>query len=463
MITYSKSLGGFWLIFRCIGTSWPSGIIPGLVASAISLILGYLEDVDDVVRPPSDFISNTYAFQLFAYLLGILMVFRTNFAYNRYWEAVGMVQAMAAKWLDGACMGIVFDAGGSNEAPLLHGANEFASKQPHVKHANKGGLTHVQFFAEIVHLCSLLHAVALQHLRQDSDLDNLEYAPVPWHETDRFCNGSSVDAPTSPTRELSSSSVSGRLKRRVGLADFSQEGIAEVLSQQQLPVLGGLSDAERQALETHIAGVPLSTEARVAMVEGWFMRRLIARQKFEQGDSCDTSPPILSRLYQVISDGSLWFAHASKIAITPFPFPYHNLLSILLWVFTFLVPVVVNGIIKETGIRVVFSFLPAFAYQALAAVGDNIEDPFLPYDVNELPLPELQKSVNSRLIAFGIVPLRPTPSSEDISTLTLSPETGGSDKRLTSETFTVPSLELSLPSSGLTPRKMPQFGQISRV
>ncbi|OLP74040.1 hypothetical protein AK812_SmicGene46538, partial [Symbiodinium microadriaticum] len=47
---------------------------------------------------------------------------RTNFAYQRYWEAIGAMQNMAAKWLDGALMGITFDAGGSNARPLLHGA-----------------------------------------------------------------------------------------------------------------------------------------------------------------------------------------------------------------------------------------------------------------------------------------------------------------------------------------------------
>merc|ERR1712072_1322205 len=119
-----------------------------------------------------------------------------------------------------------------------------------------------------------------------------------------------------------------------------------------------------------------------------------------------TSPPILSRLYQVISDGCLWFSHASKIAITPFPFPYHNLISIFLWTYTFMVPVLVNGIIMEDVSRAVITFNAVFAYHSLAAVGDNLEDPFFPYDPNELPLQELQDNVNQRLLAFGVVPER---------------------------------------------------------
>merc|ERR1719440_2252228 len=101
------------------------------------------------------------------------MVFRTNFAYQRYWEAIGMVQAMAAKWLDGACMGIVFDAGGNAESPLLDGMSEEHSKQPHPKTGSKGGPAHSEFAADLVHVCSLLHALALQHFRDDGDLGNI--------------------------------------------------------------------------------------------------------------------------------------------------------------------------------------------------------------------------------------------------------------------------------------------------
>ena len=100
-------------------------------------------------------------------------------------------------------------------------------------------------------------------------------------------------------------------------------------ARQKLLVLGGLRKEERAVLEARRGcdrdelgseadsqGILLSTDARVAMVEGWFMRRLIGRQKFEQGrrrplqesiclfftslcaegESSATSPPILSRL-----------------------------------------------------------------------------------------------------------------------------------------------------------------------
>ncbi|CAE8622321.1 unnamed protein product [Polarella glacialis] len=173
---------------------------------------------------------------------------------------------------------------------------------------------------------------------------------------------------------------------------------------QKLPVLGGLKPEERIVLETDLLGSPLPTEARVAMVEGWFMRRLIARQKFEQGESSQTSSPVLCNLYQVMSDGALYFCEASKVAMTPFPFPYANVISVYLWIFTFLAPLIINGLIMDVALRAVLVFVTVFAYHALNNIGDNLEDPFLPYDPNELPLPAMQHGVNMRLFAFGVVP-----------------------------------------------------------
>jgi hypothetical protein len=364
----------------------------------------FWQAVDREVRNREEFISHPYAFQLIAYLLGVLIVFRTNFAYNRYWEAVGMVQAMGAKWADGTCMAVAFDASGRSDTPLLFGAREEPSCVPHPKHGHKGGPNHRGFCIEIMHLCSLMHALALQHLRDDPDLDNL--VPANTLNTahgdiaipDFFRKGMSA--------LLSKAEKSSSPTAKIGLTTYSQGHLKQVHHKLPLGVLGGLSRLERDVLESDGKGRALPTEVRVAMVEGWYMRRLINRQKFEEGETSVTSPPILSRLYQVISDGTLWFAHASKIAITPFPFPYHNLIAIFLWIFTFMVPILVNGIIMDTGLRAVICFFSVFCYHSLAAVGDNLEDPYLPYDPNELPLRDIQESMNMRLLAYGIVPER---------------------------------------------------------
>jgi len=395
MIRYKKTWYGVNIIFRIAGTSWPYGVLPGAFACAASIILSYYEKLDDTISERTEFIDHPYAFQLFAYMLGFLMVFRTNFAYQRYWEAMGMLQAMGAKWIDGACMGITFDAGGDSDSRLLAGMFSERSMADHPTTGSKGGPHHSLFAQDMCHLCSLLHALALMSCRGDTDLNNIGTA--------RDSSGNFISVRTTISSAQPTTSKK-RLAAMAGISHFGANHVKEVFSQQRLRVLGGLNQNERQALEKDCNGRPFSSEARVAMVQSWFMRRLIARQKFEQGESSATSPPILSRLYQVISDGGLWFSHASKIAITPFPLPYHNLIGILLWSYTFLVPFLINGLIMDKGARAGMAFMAVFVYHALAQVGDNLEDPYTPYDPNELPLPEIQDSVNTRLLMFGIVP-----------------------------------------------------------
>lgn len=357
-------------------------------------------------------------------------------------------------------MPITFDAGGKGggESPLLQGVSDKASRQS--THGGKGGQTHAEYAEEVMHICSLLHALALQHLRDDDDLDNL--LPVSASDVRAVGEWSSTDAHSHTTpgigrndlmmgHVLSMSSTHGAggagCRRRISLTpngggasleppskavaeahsapdcqfivrrlrhcasaflrlrpSFHGEHIRAANATLPLRVLGGLRPEEREVLELDVRGRALPTDTRVAMVGGWFMRRLIARQKFEQGESRNTSPPILSRLYQVISDGTLNYAAAAKLALVPFPFPYQNLLAIFLVLFTIYVPVLVNGILMNVGLRAAVSFVAVFSYNALAAVGNNLEDPFSPYDRNELPLHELQDSFIWRLLSFGTVP-----------------------------------------------------------
>lgn len=224
MIHYQKGFGGLFIVLQVAGTSWPYGILPGLLSAALGYVLGELEDLDSVVRDKTEFIDNPYPFQLFAYLVGFVIVFRTNFAYQRYWEGIDAVQRMGAKWLDGACMAIAFDAPGDVSQPFLaasikptttteisrrtsatSGTSSGAPCAPSVDAEPKEGdvipvgskesnfipmdstvlddeshaaetpemISHRDFFAEMCHLFSLLHALSLQHLRCDCDLDNL--------------------------------------------------------------------------------------------------------------------------------------------------------------------------------------------------------------------------------------------------------------------------------------------------
>mmetsp|Transcript_34653 Transcript_34653/g.78361 ORF Transcript_34653/g.78361 Transcript_34653/m.78361 type:complete len:499 (+) Transcript_34653:133-1629(+) len=386
MIHYKKGCAGLWIVLHFAGTSWSSGIIPGLISACIGLAISQVSDLDATISDEDRFIDNPYPFQLFAYMVGFLMVFRTNFAYQRYWEALDAVQRMGAKWFDGACMSIAFDAPGAGDAsmPYLAG-RDHPERQRQLKDV---GHSHTEFFFQVAHLFSLLHGLALQHLRCDPDLTNLEA-----HE-----NLHTPFVPP-PVPSIIAHKSSG------GLAAFSEGNVRSQLQLRKLKILGALAPEELVLLEENTQNSQVPTLARVAMVQSWIMRRLISRQKYEpMGEMGKTSPPILSRLYQVISDGHLGFSQASKVSDTPFPFPYHNLIRIFLWMYALSVPFVINSKVLHILARFIMNFLAVWAYFALCEVGDNLEDPFLPYDPNELPLQAIQHAFNARLLSLNRVP-----------------------------------------------------------
>ncbi|CAE7432472.1 METAP2, partial [Symbiodinium pilosum] len=317
----------------------------------ISTFMGLYPDIDVLTRDRNGYVGHPYAFRLFAVVVGNLLIFKMNAAYQRYWEAAGALQSMAAKWLDGACMAVTFDAGGDSDHPYLNGSEWHRSAEPDPNTGSKGGPDHAEYVQDVLHLCSLLHAVTLQHLRRDGNLDNL------------------VPSKLGPRHTVLPNSPSFWSERSM----FSPEHISDLYKIQKLPVLGGLRPEEKLALQTDSKGQELPTCARAAMVEGWFMRRLIGRQKFEQGETSKTSPPILSRLYQVISDGTLWSYTAAKSSEIPFPFPYQNFVEVMVWLFSFLAPVVINGIIFEQFLRTVASFTVVLCFHTLKNTSDVME------------------------------------------------------------------------------------------
>lgn len=422
MITYRKGAYGIFLIFRLVGTSWPHGIGPGLFSATIGLVLGLLEDVNLLVTDDNLFVVNPYPYQLFAYLVGFMLVFRSNFGYGRYWEALDAVQRMGSKWLDGACMAVAFDAkadkGGYSpylQSSYVSGLNGASSPRINGNGGSPStdqddekpsqGIDHPHFFEEVLHLFSLLHALAFMHLRFDDNLDNLQYSQVPRHHYGDSDPGMLDDL---STKQTSASNI---------ISDFRAKDCSRTRWVLELRVLGGVSEQEMQVLQTDQDGHVVSSLARIAMVESWIMRRVTARQKHEPaGDMGKTPPPILSRMVQVLSDGCLAFSQAAKVAETPFPFPYQNMISLFLWLFAATTPFMVNANLMNIPARFIVNFIAVCAYFSLAEVCDNLEDPYMPYDPNDLPLEAMHHSFNARLVAFGAVP-----SSESLPARPSSP------------------------------------------
>ena len=98
MITYNKIGWGLPLLLRMYGSAFPRSF-PAAAISAGVTVLFYLtiQDADERWWGPP------YPYQIFAYIVGFIVIFRSNFGYSRYWEGRTWFQNMTAAWVD-ACI-----------------------------------------------------------------------------------------------------------------------------------------------------------------------------------------------------------------------------------------------------------------------------------------------------------------------------------------------------------------------
>jgi len=127
-----------------------------------------------------------------------------------------------------------------------------------------------------------------------------------------------------------------------------------------------------------------------------------------------------------------------------------------LFLYSLTVPFVINAKLLNIGARLVMNFMAVWSYFALCEVGDNLEDPFLPYDPNELPLQAIQQAFNARLLTLYKVPMQ----TQECRLIHNGPEVldKGEQFEFAEVSPAAQSPERSIPSSGAgdSPEKQPE-------
>lgn len=119
MIIYEK--GGFdgpAKLFRVHGSAVYKSFLPAIFSSVVSFMYDYAEFsgtrrahvpfVRDIFRANIEedytIIRHPYTINAFIAIFSLLITFRLNFAYSRYWEGATSVYGMISKWLDVAIL-----------------------------------------------------------------------------------------------------------------------------------------------------------------------------------------------------------------------------------------------------------------------------------------------------------------------------------------------------------------------
>ena len=345
-----------------------SPIIRSLPVAALCALMGWLLE-----RYASQTIEqafhNPYPYQLYAYVVGFSLVFRCNLSYNRFWEARGALATMGSKWADVALQLRVFDEEGIRKlgAPAESDRDYDTSFAEHA-----------------VHLVSLMHAVALRSLRGDF----LRPASGGWRP------GVNLETDRGPQQTPPELDIMQNMQRKFKLASimFLRETHSdwggEVMAKNPFPVLGGLDAAEAELLFGEPGG-----EEQVAHVMEALLAQM-ARRGLNGGLA--VAGPILSRTYQVLSDGHVGYSTARKIKDTPFPYAYAHTLFIMLAVFVFTLPCLAVAMLNDSWVVALLCFAASASYIALYETARELEDPYGIHS-NDLPLCQLQHQFNRRI------------------------------------------------------------------
>jgi len=111
----------------------------------------------------------------------------------------------------------------------------------------------------------------------------------------------------------------------------------------------------------------------------------------------DIPPPILSRVYQTLSRGFVNLLNAVKIKDTNFPFPWAQMIYLLLVIHSLFTPLIVTSFTSSYQWAIPVTFLPVFGMFALNQVAAQLEMPF-GTDDNDLPLTHFQWEFNRSLL-----------------------------------------------------------------
>lgn len=361
MINYDNG-HQFFILLKMSGSVLPSCVPVGMATFVLGLALSLIREFkgewivkvfqSEDKRDPQHYIHHPFAIQTVAVVIGILLAMRTNMALGRWMDGISEIQTMLSKWCDaynalsGFFSGRVGDE--STEERIL------------------------LFRVRVAHWFSLMSCLAFATLRGGM-LSRLEDVPI----KELFAKNPSFQK----AKSFTTSRVHGSFRSDAsgdGESNSKNTGkFADVMSDQartkkqdsitamDLFVLAAPSPEEISRLE-------LSTD-KVNCVCLWIVQGIITEIR---AGTLDTPPPIVTRVFQELSNGMLGFNQAHKVAMVPFPFPFAQMVSLLLAMLYVTLPFYLDNFTKNVFITPVISFLLPMCYSGLNRIAIELEEPF---------------------------------------------------------------------------------------
>jgi len=307
-------------------------MLGGLLVALAGALVHYLREDQEVDIG----IAHHYGLQALGVGVTWAIVFRTQLAWHRYWEAVTQLHFYYSKFVD------VFSQFAAFAEVSLKGAQEDAAKTERIQRKQR----------RLKANFALLSALA----------------------ADRLTLGDNQRMEDTRARRAQTRTSMRIQKESQG---FQQPAFAEA---------DKVDRDDRKDTRYKIFQLPSSRQMRllessqdaVSTVMYWIIWDLADAMK-----DLSIAPPIQSRMYQELSNGMLGFNNCVKVADVPFPLPFAQLLGILLAAFSCLMPVYVVIFTQSPIVSPIVCFFLFESLWCLNEVAKELENPF-GQDVNDI-------------------------------------------------------------------------------
>eukprot|EP00928_Gymnodinium_smaydae_P005446 TRINITY_DN11854_c0_g1_i2.p1 TRINITY_DN11854_c0_g1~~TRINITY_DN11854_c0_g1_i2.p1 ORF type:complete len:482 (-),score=55.09 TRINITY_DN11854_c0_g1_i2:222-1667(-) len=135
-------------------------------------------------------------------------------------------------------------------------------------------------------------------------------------------------------------------------------------------------------------------ECRVELIIQWIQSLTVDGIK---SGVCTIPPPILSRIFQNLSNALTAYYSAYRVTEVPYPFPYVQTTEVILLVHMIVTPVVMQSFTSNYIWAFVCSFFAVFLILSLNFIAAELENPFSD-TINVLNMKALQHEFNKRLL-----------------------------------------------------------------
>lgn len=316
--------------------------------------------------------DHPFAAQSLSTLIAFVVCFRVNIAWARFWESCREVATMISKWCDAFSQ--------------LQGFITSTIKQ-RGDSADVGLLEHTRF--EVTHFFSLLSAVSVERLMR-GDIRRMEMRRrkgVAWSaqvvEREHLRSIDLTGATNLfPMRVLvlsrnsagsdflvQSDCCSHGVPSRWRSFSFGHRGQSRIVIRSQdswqtpLSVIGECSKEELTALRR--------SKDRVTLLLQW-----INEVVTNMTPDLNVPAPIMSRVFQEMSNGALGYSQAEKLADIPFPFIFAQLLAVAMFFIAILAPITFTIITGDSWLTPLISTVVVICFWALNEIAKELENPF---------------------------------------------------------------------------------------